>query len=239
MPGFKVAYNDDPEGVGPQPSFRMSGPTDAERNHRWKIQNLIGISVSDTSRLLYAKSLTLPNITFEEETVNGGSINYKIPKNVTYSDVTMEFYDVHGLYDELYKKTTEVWTPTGGIKIANDYMGITIFSTTQANGSVSGTWTLRNSYIKELSNSTLAYDNSEIKTVSVTIGFSWLEYDAFPVKQSREENPWNNIKPIPPPKGPDNVKQSPESYFGKGYDKGADIARQAKDFALGLIGARR
>ncbi len=152
---------------------------DVHRAHRWVISRVAGIT---PFQLVYSKDLTLPVIGFEEESIPGASINYKFPKLATFSDVTMTFYDVHGFYKELEKLHDKIWTPGGGLRPANEYMEDTIFGTTNGKGKVLNEWTLKNSYVKELSHSELSYGDSELKTVTVVISYSWSEYKNTPVE---------------------------------------------------------
>lgn len=162
MPGFNVS------------KITLGDVKDVHRAHRWIITKVVGKSLNNM--LFYAKELTPPSVGFEEELVLGASVDYKFPKKATFDDVTMTFYDVHGLFAQLEALRASVWSPEGGLQTATNYMGETEFSKTDGSGSVVGTWTLYNSYIKQLSHSQLSYTDTSIKTVTATLSYTWAKY---------------------------------------------------------------
>lgn len=165
MPGFN--------GGGRNTPSSTLGGKDVHRAHRWRIEQIVGISPSE---FVYAKELTLPEVGFDEESVPGASVDYKFPKKATFGDVTIVFYDYYNLYDrldELYKK---VWTPDGGMSAANAYMAKSSFSQMTGSGAPYNRFVLINSWIKNISHSPLTYESPEIKTVSVTLAYTWSNY---------------------------------------------------------------
>lgn len=170
MPGFNVRR------------ITIGDVKDVHRSHRWAIYSIAG-KVRD--QWFYAKELTPPSISFEEEVVKGASVEYKFPKSVKYDDVPMTFYDVHGFYKELDEMHKGVWTPKKGIRPAAEFMGDTIFGTTDGSGVIIDQWTLKNSYIKELSHSPLSYGNTDLKTVSLVVSYTWAEYENVKARAGR------------------------------------------------------
>ena len=74
MPGF--AINNTPTDTG-----SIDHKAEFHRAHRWRIENLgapnIGIGIFEGN--LYAHTLELPSLTFEDEKVAGADLKYKFP----------------------------------------------------------------------------------------------------------------------------------------------------------------
>ena len=164
MPGFNL--KDTPANLG--------NVKDAHRAHRWAVSRIVG---KTPASLIYTKDLTLPTMGFTVEEVKGASVTYKFPNGTEFGDVTIAFYDVYGLYNELDAMYKKVWTPGGGLRPGNDFMEDTVFGMTDGEGKVIDEWTLKNSWLKELSHSQLSYSDNEIKTVTCTIAYTWPEYE--------------------------------------------------------------
>lgn len=171
MPGFKIG------GSG-------SGPPNTKefyRQHRWKIQSLgfpPGVQSSTTtasdSFTLIAKSIELPAMEFEEETVDGASLNYKFPATATFKDVTISLYDTYGLHRMFDNWQKLIWTPEEGIKPANNFMNDVIFVLTDGQGETKRTYTLKNAYPKSISHGELSYASSEVKLLNVIYAFHYM-----------------------------------------------------------------
>ncbi len=164
MPGFN--------GGRQEPSSTLGG-SDVHRSHRWRISQLVGIT---PDVLVYSKELTLPEMGFEEEAIPGASVDYKFAKKATFSDVVVTFYDMHGLYMKLDELYTSTWNQEDGLSAANVYMAQTFLELTDGNGDAIAEYSLTNSWIKSLAHSPMSYESADLKTVTVTIAYSWANY---------------------------------------------------------------
>lgn len=170
MPGFNIAG----ASSSSQPDAKLSAVGDAHRSFRWRLVQTVGISLNDFN--VYAKSLTPPTYTVNEEQVDGASVKYKFAGSINWEDVSITFYDVYGLMDQLFKLYNNIWDPSIGLLPAANYMGDTIFELVDGDGNRIDQWTLKNSWIKSMSHSDLDYSSNELKTVSLTVAYSWAEF---------------------------------------------------------------
>jgi hypothetical protein len=172
MPGFNIGGGDGPD-----------HKSEFHRAHRWRIVN-IGfpgtppITASQRRLTLFAQSIQLPSLSFEEEKVAGGASNYyKIAKRASWENVTVKFYDVYGLY-KIYKDWQDkIWTPQDGIKFASDYKGTAEFILTDADGEKIQSYKLVNCYPTNISHGDLSYTSPDIKLLTVTYSFDYAEID--------------------------------------------------------------
>lgn len=173
MPGFIIGNQD---GRGPNPKAEF------HRSHRWIIENLgvpSGISggtATDSPRY-YAKTLELPSLSLEEEIVDGGSVRYKLAKKATWDNITLTFYDVHGLFPVFHAWQKLIWTQERGIGLANDYKGRPSFLLLDGMGEKQQTYTLIGAYPVKVSHGEMSYATSDIKLLSVTYSFDWAEME--------------------------------------------------------------
>lgn len=168
MPGFNI-NSSDPAEPSPMPG------NDIHRAHRWRIVSLG--DVNSRTAFLYAKSLVLPGFTVEEEIVNGAAIKYKFAKMVNWEDVSIEFYDVFGVFESLQKWQDQVYTPDGGIQPAGSYKKTSSFVLTDGSGKDIRPFTLHGSWPKQLSHSPLSYESSELKLVSLVLSYDFVTFD--------------------------------------------------------------
>lgn len=180
MPGFSI--------IG---SEQQSPKNDAEfhRAHRWYIRNigLPGAGGSSGTRTragsagdpkLYAHTLQLPSLSFEEEKISGGASNYyKIAKRAVWDNVTIKFYDVYGLYKIYRDWQDKIWTPDEGIKKASDYKGQPVFVLTDGQGNDSQIYTLINAYPINVNHGELSYTSNDIKLLTVTYSFDYATFE--------------------------------------------------------------
>lgn len=169
MPGFNIDKGSDLL----QPS---ASSKELNRASRWKIDRLVaaeGKSIISRDSLLYAKSLTLPAYTAEEEQVLGGSISYKFAKTIAWEDVKVTFYDVDGILGEINVGRYKIWNDSIGLQHADNYKGESIFHLVDGDGRISREFILKNSWIKGVSHSDMSYDSSAIKEVTLTISYDW------------------------------------------------------------------
>ncbi|MEE8578021.1 MAG: hypothetical protein V3T31_12260 [candidate division Zixibacteria bacterium] len=172
MPGFKILDRQ------VEDSLNVARPTGVIYKYTWDIQSLVSKSSSDQQSLIYLRTCTLPVYTTGTEDMNTGHVIYKIPKEVSWSDVKLSFYDTNGLYSVLEELREQVWTPEDGLKLANDYVANTIINVNDSENAGAYQYTLKNSWIKSVAYSELSYETSGINNVNVTVGYSWAESSA-------------------------------------------------------------
>lgn len=171
MPGFNI-------GGGAGGVSEPNSQVEILRSHRWQIVTLGTPDIRvNRATLLYAKSLSLPGFTVEEEVVNGASLKYKFAKMVNWEDVSIEFYDVVGVFDDLKQWQDKVWTPATGIQPANSYKFRASFALTDGAGNNETEFTLHGAWPKQLSHSPLSYESSELKLVSLVLSYDFVTFD--------------------------------------------------------------
>lgn len=173
MPGFNVADGKDRS----QPSSTI----ETHRSHRWRINRLVntgdGPDLFSQDLRIYAKSVSLPSFSADEEIVLGGSITYKFAKGINFEDVKVTFYDVFGILDAIKKSMATVWSTEKGLGTAAKYKGISEFQLLNSDGDPTYAFILKNSWIKNVTHSDLSFDSSSIKEVTLTISYDWAEED--------------------------------------------------------------
>lgn len=174
MPGFIIGNGQ--SGPGPLANVEF------HRSHRWVIHTLgipasVGGTRTATSAFyrFYAKSLELPSLTLEEETVEGASVRYKFAKKAIWDNITISFYDVFGLYPALREWQKKIWTPERGLGLVNDYVGRPVFLLLDGQGTEQQRFELVGAYPSKISHGELSYASSEIKLLNVVFTFNWAE----------------------------------------------------------------
>lgn len=184
MPGFNLVGN------GPlQPSNKIGPNKDIRRSHRWYIKTLIGNDYKTYNDFkLYAKKITIPQLSFEEEVFRSLGGEYKFASLPKFQDVTIEFYDVVGIAEELCKLQNNIWGGPGtetkpqdsiinGMQTAIRYKGTTeLIVQTSIGGGVDMKYTLHNSWIKNLTHSELSYERNELKSVTLTLSYDYYTF---------------------------------------------------------------
>lgn len=186
MPGFKIGSDQSIDGP--------SNKVELHRQHRWKISS-IGIPIgagsqfgsgTNTSRTVphdrnnitfYAHSIQLPQLSFEEERILGGSVYYKIAKKAIWNDVTIKFYDLYGTYKIFKEWQDKIWDPQRGIKWASDYKGTVILQLTDGQNNTKQQYTLNGAYVKDVQHGDLSYSNTDIKLVTVIFAYDFADVD--------------------------------------------------------------
>lgn len=162
------------------PNHLIGDNRDIHRPHRWHIVMISGLNIGTNEDIkLFAKKLKLPELSFEEESVAGIATDYKVAAKAKFSDVTVDFYDVDGLYAKFEELRKKIWTPENGIAPAVNYKADSIFILE----SPTKPWTrftLKNSYIKNISHSELNYEENGFKSLSLSIGYDWFETAEIP-----------------------------------------------------------
>jgi len=167
MPGFSVGQGTETN----QP------PANVEffRQHRWSIIKLGPITVP-TINNLYARDLQIPDMDLQTEEIKGGFLTYKYASGVNYGDATVSFYDTQNLLSELKKWQDQVFTLTEGIKQSSNYKSECIFRLEDGSESALQTFTLKNSFIKNISHGPLTMTASEVKYITLTISCDYYEF---------------------------------------------------------------
>lgn len=150
---------------------------DIFRVHRWNIKVLAGVATNNDNEdyKLFAKKIKLPEVEFEEESYAGLGAHYKYAANPKFKDVTVDFYDIDGLYPKLHALRDKIWTPQTGVKPAVEYKADTIFVLE----SPEQNWLefkLIGSFIKGLSHSDLTYEGKDFKSISLIISYDYFTY---------------------------------------------------------------
>jgi hypothetical protein len=171
MPGFNIGGGNNRE---------PSNTIEAFRNHRWRIMSLGADGttggVINSDKLVFAKSLQLPEFNVEEEMVTGAAIKYKFAKIVNWGDVVVTFYDVSGVYDGIMTWQGKVYSAQTGIGVADDYKKESRFQMTNGQGTEDGPlYVLKGSWPKVVNHSTLSYEDTELKLINLTLSYDWAE----------------------------------------------------------------
>lgn len=179
MPGFNLVGN-----KPIQPSNKIGPNRDIRRSHRWFIETLVGESTSNDSDFkLFAKKISLPQLSFEEEVFRSLGGEYKFAALPKFQDVTIEFYDVVGIAERLYELQSRIWSSDNGIKPAKNYKGTTqLIVQTSVGGGKDMRYTLHNSWIKNMTHSDLTYERADLKSVTLTLSYDY--YTAIKVRGS-------------------------------------------------------
>jgi len=184
MPGFNIG--------GSQPN-QPRNTVEFHRAHRWIISSLgIPTAVGGTSTTeklrLYAQSIQLPSLSFEEKKIKGGNSYYKIAKRADWQDVVVKFYDVHGLFDLFNKWQDAIWTPEEGIKVPSGYKGDPKFRLLAGDGGKVQEYRLKGAYPKLINHGEMSYTSSEVKILTVTFSYDFAEVEFFSPQPSRGGN---------------------------------------------------
>jgi hypothetical protein len=164
MPGFNI-QGVDSNNINPKKEFH--------RSHRWVIESL-GVPGMQPEERLYAKSIQLPSLTFDEEKIkSGASVIYKIAKKANWQPFTIKFYDTFGMYKGFKKWQDKIWTPAMGIGLANEYKSRVILALTDGEGEVTQRYTAIGAYPKSITHGELSYESSDVKLLTVAYSYDW------------------------------------------------------------------
>ena len=177
MPGFNIPSKAGGGGTGP------SNKVEFHRQHRWFIESL-GIPPIGGSRpgsgaqgvaakALFAQSLQLPSLEFEQEEIKSPSLVYKVAKRAKWKNCVVKFYDVYGLYKKLEEWQKKIWSPENGIQSAIDYKGEPIFVLVDGKGQPKQRYLLKGAYPLNIDHGELSYTSSEVKILTVTYAYDY------------------------------------------------------------------
>lgn len=169
MPGFQIL------GIQSEGEKNVPRPVGVIYRYTWDMEKLVSESVAQEDSLIYLRTCTLPAYNIETEDVKTGHTTYKLPKDVTWADVKLSFYDTNGLLGVLQRLKDNVWTPEDGIKLADDFVADTKINVNAGDGQLEYSWVLKNSWVRSVSFTELSYEASGVNNVNVTVGYSWAE----------------------------------------------------------------
>jgi hypothetical protein len=174
MPGFNIA-----NAGGRDPS----AVEEFHRAHRWAVLTLgepdgvrgQATTQSGPQKFVFAKSLKLPNLVFDEELIHGGSSPYSIAKVATWQACEVSFYDVFGLY-QVFKRWQElIWNPKDGLNVADEYKGQPQFALLDHKGNATFTFKCIGAWPQNVTHGELNYTSSDIKLLTVTFKYDYAE----------------------------------------------------------------
>ena len=129
--------------------------------------------------LIYAKSCVLPAFDAQVDSVMGASNVYPYSKSVAWSDCKITFVDTSKMLPLLIKWRKSVWDPGSGFADLNKYAKISIITQYLPDGSGQSTFRLINSWPRNIRyGDSLSYDSSDVKTVEVSLAYTWCEEKA-------------------------------------------------------------
>lgn len=168
MPGFKIGGSSK---NGPDASPKV----DYYRDHRFKLTNFLGMKPSVENGFISVKEIVVPDETYEQLKINTSSAQYNFAKKVTFSDLKLSFYANKMLRKELINLKKKVWTPDTGIGDYGEYKDTVKIIMTDGSGAQVCAFSYKNAAISMLLWGTLSYTSSEIKSVTVSISFDYVE----------------------------------------------------------------
>jgi hypothetical protein len=173
MPGFEICNSGD----GP------SAKEDIYRSYRWKLAGIIGAGVSlQRKHQDLVLDCTLPSMDFDILTVQGMSLEYKIPKKPTFNNVDITFYDFGGLQTEFETWMSKIWSPSKGLfegKAPTEIKAVIKVDLLDNAGKGTRNYELHGAWPKRLSHSKLSMSDDSLKTLVVEF-----VYDFYTVKDS-------------------------------------------------------
>lgn len=166
------------------PGFMINGSGGSDRDppntiellfsHRWYIETLGPINAKE---LISCKDLSLPDMKLDRQEVLGGLIWYKFAKSVRYEDAQVTFYDNNQITEKLEDWRKKIFTLKGGIQPHKDYKKDVIFVLTDGTGGTMQRYKLKYAWPSVISPGKLTYASSDIKLVTVSITFDYMELE--------------------------------------------------------------
>ena len=201
MPGFVISTFGGTSGGTPvTEKHNASGRANFYYNYTWEVDNLLGYRpsmVSSFRPIIYLKDATLPTFTANQDSIVGGSLEYKWAKSVIWDDVKFTWYDSVGLINIMRRWRQSIWDSVKGLQVGHDYKKRSIlrnYLPTWENYK-SVPWVLINSWPKIIRHGDLTYTQSDVKLVEVTVSYDWAEENMESVKYS---DPSLEIPGLPP-----------------------------------------
>ena len=169
MPGFII-------GNGGGGGLNPNGKMEVHRSYRWVLRsiNIGGANFQVNAQNNTIVEIDLPKVSFEELKVPGIANEYKFAKKITFGDISMQFYDFEGLYDELEALILEVYTLEDGI--TTNYKGTIEIDQIDNSDGVTDTWKFIGAWPKEISHSKLSYKDESLKLIDMTFSYDYYEH---------------------------------------------------------------
>ena len=171
-------------------AFWTEQTTEPKRNYRFLVEiTNLGAGGSDSVQW-WAKTFKVPSYAISETTHDFMDNKYYFPGRLTWDDVTLQLVDpvspnavaltnqiiVDSGYD--VKTTTDLNFPQTMSKNKTvGALGDVVVSILNSDGKHIEKWTLKNSWIKTVVWSDLAYDNDELRTIDITFRYDWAVCD--------------------------------------------------------------
>jgi len=181
MPGFNITSTRIKDSA-PAPRGTPGNKVETIRKHRYKIEISGGGLQSETANFIcfFAKSCTVPNITYDEIVVHHGQDKIFMPGKWNYNPVDITFYEVT---DEKNSFFTSIFSrlPNYGLYSdlsehpGSDPLTVKI-KTLIGNGEVANTYKLYECYIEKYEPSGLDYSDSAISEVSISVKYNRFEF---------------------------------------------------------------
>lgn len=173
MPGFNI------NGSGNGPDGKM----EVHRSYRWKLLYIKGGGSHISEKLRdIAVELTLPSMDFDILSIQGMSLEYKIPKKPVFSNIDITFYDIVGLTSYFDKWQRKIWDQSKGLfegkttNVGQDLRGELGFELIDHEGKTLESFTLFHAWPKKVSHSKLSMKDDSLKTVSVEFVYDYFEH---------------------------------------------------------------
>ena len=182
-------------------SFWTEQTTEPKRNYRFLVEiTNLGAGGQDSVQW-WAKTFKVPSYAISEATHDFMDNKYYFPGRLTWEDVTLQLVDpvspnAVALTNQVIleagytvKTKTDLTAPTTMSKDKTvKALGDVIVSIKNSDGTTIEEWTLKNSWIKAVTFSDLAYDNDELRTIDITFRYDWAVCDNSGAAQTGTDN---------------------------------------------------
>ena len=163
MPGFQIGG----QGEGP------SNTVETRRKHRW-VWTVLG-TLTDTQIMLLLKSAQRPKVILEEPVLHHNQEQVYFAGKQSWDPIELTFYDAEnspdsskGLWD-WYNKAIDV--PSANVEIPSKYKKESTLQMKNGKGETKETWKIFGCWPKEVNWEALAYEDTEIATIVVSMRF--------------------------------------------------------------------
>jgi hypothetical protein len=177
-------------------AFWSANDVKPKRNFRFLVQfsglgdDTIPSQLQSTGFLWWAKSVTTPSYEVTETPHDHLDNKYYFPGRVVWSPVSLVLVDpvdpdVVGQTNALIEAMGYTVPGDGSTNFktmskTNASVGDVIISILDSEGVTLEKWTLQNSFVKSVKFGDLAYDNDELRTISLDIRYDWAQCDIKP-----------------------------------------------------------
>ena len=167
MPGFAIS------GAGGG-STSKNNRAEYRRKHRWRVTGAPGGTLSQT-QFLELKTMQRPSVSFAEVEVHHDQEVAYFAGKTTWEAIEFTFYDslTNDISGAIYGNWIQNSVNIDGATVMPPqmYKLDLQFSSTDGKGAIDETWTLHGCWVAKANFNDLAYDNTEIQLVNVTVRF--------------------------------------------------------------------